>query len=287
MCLLALLIEGLSSGEKDILKERRSGVVFKVDHPYKISNLINLNLARQFSHTRSRLPTWILTYCGQRAGQLLIDLENNPLLRIAIREEYDEGCDACPLLNRNPVYRRNMDERLKHAENEYFSTGTLAAFENYRHQRQRAGNPVPPNDCGHIYANILTQILPEGIIATFDEANWSGYPENASKVWIEIFWELDVFKYTTTYNEPCIRDVVQLLIDTSNNIFEFNPDVRHEEFGFFSAPDWVLERETQTWEILRAELNAASLIEGKINWAPPPTEDQPWHSYRDYPYLDQ
>lgn len=212
--------------------------------------------------------------------------ENFPLIR---NEELRELALHSDWNHDGTNFRCNPDERLRQTEREFVGEGTLANFEQYRRQRQRTGDPIPPNEAGHTYDIILSQLLlpTNGIAAEFDEGNWSGYPDrNRNKIWIEIFWHGDIFSHDVFTTPPpefigppqrytiVSRDVISVTIDLENNIYQLVPLLRHQESNIIEAPQWVLDAESEAWRILREAFALSGLAEGEISWqANNPDED--------------
>lgn len=92
MCLPALLIEGLSPDEKTVLILKRTGQGFGTGtaRVQILNALVKLKLARRMGYSDYGHPSWVLTPCGMRAGQMLADKRANPLLAAIIEDEYDE-----------------------------------------------------------------------------------------------------------------------------------------------------------------------------------------------------
>lgn len=97
MCLPPLLVFGLDPSDKDLLKKvaNYGYFGFSILNHYKkngialIRKLQSLGLARQSKeYSKYGNTEWTLTNCGQRAGQLLIEVEDNPLLKDKIISDY-------------------------------------------------------------------------------------------------------------------------------------------------------------------------------------------------------
>jgi hypothetical protein len=108
MCLPAILVRGLNPPEQRVLQNTLHGRPFGVAVLNQfggvpvIRQLQVLRLARQMpndpQYGRAR---WALTECGQRAGQLLQDLIENPLLQQPVIDEYNRQILSCPFTRRS------------------------------------------------------------------------------------------------------------------------------------------------------------------------------------------
>lgn len=114
MCLPAILVIGLGPSEQQLLQNTHHGRPFGVAILNQfggvpvVRQLQALRLARQMpndpQYGRAR---WALTECGQRAGLLLQELVENPLLQQPITREYNSQILSCPLTRRpNPDWCR-------------------------------------------------------------------------------------------------------------------------------------------------------------------------------------
>jgi hypothetical protein len=114
MCLQALLIEGLSPDEKTLLINKRRGEGFGTGSARIaiINSLMRQGLVQRMGYDPVYgRPSWVLTPCGRRAANLLVELDENPLLRAEIRDGYDREVVNCPFRS-NPFqkylsYKRN------------------------------------------------------------------------------------------------------------------------------------------------------------------------------------
>lgn len=175
-----------------------------------------------------------------------------------------------------------MDILLRRAEQAYNNEPSLASFENYRMARRRGGNPISPDVCGRIYSKLIGQVLSNDVVVFFDEGNWSSYsPQDQHNVWLEIFWDDTVFCYLTLNHNagpedlqylPLNRDIIALTVDTQNNIYDLQPDLRYQdELPHViepETPNWVLQQESSIWTSLRVLLaSTPTLLPGQIQWS--------------------
>ena len=112
MCLAAILVKNLNPPERGLLLHTHQGRPFGIAILNQhggvavVRQLQVLRLARQMPNdpTYGR-PRWILTECGQRAGQLLQELAQNPLLERVIMDNYNKQILSCPFTRRpNPAW---------------------------------------------------------------------------------------------------------------------------------------------------------------------------------------
>ena len=114
MCLPAILLLGLNPPERLLLQNVRHGRPFglAVLNQYGgvgvVRQLQAMRLARQMPNDpQYGRPRWILTDCGQRAGNLLQELIDNPLLQQDVINNYNSQILSCPFTRRpraNPAW---------------------------------------------------------------------------------------------------------------------------------------------------------------------------------------
>lgn len=97
MCKPAFIILNLDLLFRELLKRTAEGRPFGIAllNHYRgvaaVKQLQALGLAQRVENDLIYgRPRWELTFCGRAAGNLLLDLESNPLLREHIISEYNE-----------------------------------------------------------------------------------------------------------------------------------------------------------------------------------------------------
>jgi hypothetical protein len=102
MCLPSILVERLSSDEKTVLMLKKDGQGFGTGTaPINvIKALQGINMVQRMGYDpRWGRASWVLTHCGRRAGNLLLEIEANPLLRPFVEDTYDDERSSCPYLS--------------------------------------------------------------------------------------------------------------------------------------------------------------------------------------------
>jgi len=93
---------GLNRPEQSLLKTVSNGSAFGVSVIHRFGgvglarNLQSMGLLEQVSnHPKWDTPRWALTRCGCNAGNLLIEVNNNPLLKDQIIKDYSQRTANC------------------------------------------------------------------------------------------------------------------------------------------------------------------------------------------------
>lgn len=174
-----------------------------------------------------------------------------------------------------------MDRKFQELQRQFERVPNFSNLKRYIRSCNRIGRPVDVVSVASSLEKVITSLLPNGIIAAFDEGNWSQYtPLNRYKILMEIFWAPDPevsartgqTRHWTFHDD--IRDICQVLFDLEWGIFEIldieqDPAehwwrIEHQDFGSLFIPSWVQEAEDHVASTLSKRLSTLGFRQGEV-----------------------